>query len=44
MTQDHERALCEHGARPILRRHVALAWIIVSVVGVFVFSYAINLN
>jgi hypothetical protein len=27
----------------MLRRHIGIAWIIFSVVGVFVFAYAINL-
>jgi hypothetical protein len=33
----------DKAARRTLRRHVALVWVIVSMIAVFAFSYAINL-
>jgi hypothetical protein len=32
------------GLQRVVRRHVALAWVIASIIGVFVFAYAINLT
>jgi hypothetical protein len=34
----------ESGPRRMLRRHVALAWVLFSVVAIFIFAFAINLT